>query len=232
MEFHSDYCFKDRKTKAQYVWEKYHKILNGRILDVGADECYLKQHLPSHVEYIGIGLGGSPDIQINLEIDKIPFDDKSFNCVLCLDVLEHLDNIHEMFDELCRVTDRYLIISLPNPWSSFFKKLRYGEYTSGQMMKFYGLPLEKPIDRHKWFFSIDEAERFIRYRALKNSMHIVHIDYGISNVKTLKLWNKFQYFITFLCSHFLLLKFRYLQKNLFTNSIWVVLEKESVNNQV
>ncbi len=177
MQFVTSFRYSDRVSKARYVWLKYRPILKGRILDVGADECHLKQHLPEDTEYCGIGLGGSPDRQVDLEKEGIPFPDDSFDCVLCLDVLEHLENIHALFDDLCRVTRRYLIISLPNPWSRLWHTLAGGDYRPGQALKFYGLPLERPEDRHKWFFSSEEAERFILYRAGKNGMRVVQMDY-------------------------------------------------------
>ena len=170
--FHTDYYYTDRETKAKYIWLKYQPILYGSILDVGADRCYLKQYVASNGDYMGIGLGGHPDMQVNLDKEKIPFSDNTFDCVLCLDVLEHLDNIHEVFDELCRVTRRYVIISLPNPWADFYKMLRFEDYRPGQAMKFYGLPLEPPEDRHKWYFSNEEAQKFILYRGAKNNMRV------------------------------------------------------------
>jgi len=176
MKFHTDYRYSDRITKAKHVYKKYNAILNGRILDVGADECYLKEHLGAKTQYTGIGLGGNPDIMVDLERGFIPFPDDSFDCVLCLDVLEHLENIHETFAELCRVTRNYLIISLPNPYRDFYDMLRSGKYEPGRPMKFYGLPAEKPEDRHKWFFSFEEAENFIRYNAEKHGMEVLQID--------------------------------------------------------
>jgi SAM-dependent methyltransferase len=176
-KFSTDYRFTDRETKAYYVWLKYQSILKAcKILDVGADECHLTKHLPSTSQYWGIGLGGSPDQQVNLEKEVIPFPDRSFDCVLCLDVLEHLDNIHAVFDEICRVSSRYVIISLPNPWEGFLAMLQAADYKPGIPIKFYGLPLEKPEDRHKWFFSIQEAENFIRYRAALNGMAVLEMD--------------------------------------------------------
>jgi SAM-dependent methyltransferase len=132
--FHTKYEYKDRETKAKYVWLKYRPILKGKILDVGADECYLRQYLDNPASYLGIGLGGNPDQKVDLERESIPFPDNSFGCVLCLDVLEHLDNIHKVFDELCRVSRRYVVISLPNPWASFWSILRSGGYQPDQPM--------------------------------------------------------------------------------------------------
>lgn len=177
MRFHTDFRYTSRQDKPEYVWRKYIEILRGRILDVGADECGLKEFLPEGTEYIGIGLGGSVDVQCDLEKEKLPYEENSFDCVLCLDVLEHLDNIHQVFDELCRVTKRYLIIALPNPWASFMRMLRGGYYKHSELpMKFYNLPTVCPGDRHKWFYGAHEAERFVMERGRMNHMEILQVD--------------------------------------------------------
>ncbi len=46
LEFQTDYRYSDRMIKSGYVWLKYQPILKGCILDVGADECYLKVFRP------------------------------------------------------------------------------------------------------------------------------------------------------------------------------------------
>ena len=177
MQLHTDFKYTSREDKPEYVWRKYREILQGRILDVGADECGLKKFLPVEVEYTGIGLGGSVEVEIDLEKEKLPYVDNSFDCVLCLDVLEHLDNIHEVFDELCRVTRKYLIISLPNPWASFMGMLRGGYYKYTELpMKFYNLQTDPPQDRHKWFYGVHEAERFLKKRGRMKGMEVLPRD--------------------------------------------------------
>lgn len=221
LTFYTDYSYSDRETRARYVWLKYQPILTGRILDVGADECYLRQFLGEDTEYWGIGLGGNPDQQVDLEKEKIPRPDNAFDCVLCLDVLEHLDNIHEAFDELCRVSRRYVIISLPNPWSSFWTMLRAGDYRPGQPMKFYGLPPEPPADRHKWFFSNEEAKNFVSYRATKNGMRVLQMDnYGNTGK------GGWKHLLQNLAIRTLLNKDLNVE-NLHTGTLWAVLEKET-----
>jgi hypothetical protein len=176
MDFFCDYKYKDRESKSQFVYEKYKSILINSVLDIGADQCYLRKYLPVEVKYTGIGLGDSPDlIKINLEKQPISLPDNSFHTVICLDVLEHLENIHEIFDELCRVSSRYVIISLPNPWCDFMHCLQFKKYNEAQNMKFYGLPKEKPIDRHKWFYPPSEAREFIEYKSLRNKMKIIDL---------------------------------------------------------
>jgi hypothetical protein len=176
-QFFTDFKYTSREDKPEYVWQKYREILQGKILDVGADQCGLKKLLPGGTEYTGIGLGGTVDVEIDLEKDKLPYEDNSFDCVLCLDTLEHLNNIHAVFDELCRVTSQYLITSLPNPWASFISMLRMGYYKHTELpMKFYNLPTDPPEDRHKWFYGLHEAERFLRERGRRNGMEILQLD--------------------------------------------------------
>lgn len=225
MKLNSGCEYHDRKSKAKYVYDRYKKFLEGMILDVGADQCYLKEHLTEETKYVGVGLGNTVDINMNLEKQKIPFEDSSFDCVLCLDVLEHLDNIYDVFDDICRVTKKYIIISLPNPHSVFWYYLMHGDYEENQHMKFYGLPVEKPDDRHKWFFSTQEAKNFIKYRARKNNMEIIQIDLEGGGIPKTNIIRK------------LILKFAFKKhlkllynKNLYSGTLWVVLKKRSLND--
>jgi SAM-dependent methyltransferase len=158
------------------VWEKYQTILQGQILDVGADECHLRQRLGVPESYTGIGLGGKPDIEFDLEQGALPFADRSFDCVLCLDVLEHVDDIHGLFDELCRVSRQYVVVALPNAWVALYRRLTKGDRPEDQPLRLYGLPLERPVDRHKWFFSAEEATNFILSRSAKNGFRTVQVD--------------------------------------------------------
>ena len=175
--FFTSFKYTSREDKPEYVWRKYREILQGEILDVGADQCGLKKFLPEGTKYTGIGLGSEVDVKIDLEKGRLPYKDNSFSCVLCLDTLEHLDNIHEVFDELCRVTSKYLIISLPNPWASFTGMLRGGYYKHTELpMKFYNLPTEPPEDRHKWFYGAHEAEKFLNQRGKRNGMEVLQLD--------------------------------------------------------
>lgn len=176
-KFSTKFLYTNRKTKSNYVWLKYQSILKNSVLDVGADECHIMKYLNSDVKYTGIGMSGSLDVFVNLERGYIPFKNDMFDCVLCLDVLEHVENIHDVFDELCRVSRKYVIISLPNPWKGFYSILGNGPYDLERSLKYYNLPKEAPEDRHKWFYSPREANEFVRYRASKNNMRVLQIDW-------------------------------------------------------
>jgi SAM-dependent methyltransferase len=215
--YQTSYRYKDRETKAQYVWLKYREILEGkRILDVGADKGYLRQHLDTASTYLGVGLGDGPDRKVDLESGRLPFEDNSFDCVLCLDVLEHLEKIHAIFDELCRVTKAYVIISLPNPLGTLYTLLQQGDYRPGEFMKFYGLPLDPPPDRHRWFFSYEDAEKFVIHRAGVNGMRVIQVDPEWVN-KRKSFWKEL--------AQVILLRRDLNQKNLHWGPLWAVLQK-------
>ena len=137
----------------------------------GGQKRYLKE---SSYKVTEVDIDGDNDFNIDLDsINKLPFENNSFDCVICLDVLEHLENFHLILDEINRVSNKYIIISLPNCFVSFFNillnKKTNNRQNNGYHDKFYGLPFNKPIDRHRWFFSINDIESFfINYASKKN----------------------------------------------------------------
>jgi len=164
--------YSSREERANFIALEYKDFLKGKILDVGCGDKYLRKYLPKEVEYIGIDIAEvSPDVFIDLEKEKIPFTNDYFDCVVCTDVLEHLDNIHEIFNELIRVSKKYIIISMPNCYAANFKEIITGKGGT----KYYGLPLEKPQDRHKWFFNYEEAKNFIINKTKQNNAKIINI---------------------------------------------------------
>lgn len=176
MKFETKLNYTCREDKMAYVYDKYKELFSKSVLDVGADECHLMKFLEENVEYKGIGLGtDNPNlIAVNLEEKSIPLESNSYETVMCLDVLEHLENIHDVTDELMRIADKYLLISLPNPYQDFIEYMKNGKYMGREKdMKFYGLPKERESDRHKWFYSYSDAVSFMNYKAEKNGFKVI-----------------------------------------------------------
>lgn len=73
-----------------------------------------------------------PTIEVGCHsIDNLPFDNDNFDLVLCLEVLEHLEDPGAALDELARVSRRNVIVSTPHePWFRLGSLLR-GKYVSG-----------------------------------------------------------------------------------------------------
>ena len=163
--------FADRARRSAYIAERFRTYLAGKVLDVGCDRAVLKTLIPS-LDYTGIDIGGTPDLKLDLDrIDKLPFPDGAFQCVVCSDVLEHLNNLHHIFDELVRVAAGHLVLSLPNNWSVARLPIERGTGSFGK----YGLPVEPPVDRHKWFFSLAEGREFIEAQTRRHPIAVVEL---------------------------------------------------------
>ena len=148
--------FKTRKSRTDFVNLHYSPFFGNNILDVGCFEAPLR-HLVKNINYTGVDIAGDPDIQLNLEeVSLLPFIDNQFDFVMCIEVLEHIDNLHQIFDDLFRVSKKYILVSLPNCWGVARRKIERGK----GHFSHYGLPLDKPIDRHKWFVNITQSRKF------------------------------------------------------------------------
>jgi len=91
------------------------------ILDVGCGKGFFLNMLPA--KYQRLGLDSSSEVlryvktrTILGNIAKLPFPDRSFDLVTCLEVLEHLpDGVYrEAINEIERVARKYIILSVPN----------------------------------------------------------------------------------------------------------------------
>jgi SAM-dependent methyltransferase len=101
--------------------------------------------------------------KIDLENAKLPYKNGEVDVAVCSHVLEHIDNAHSLTDELLRVA-KNVVVLLPNSilWTTVAKvALRRS------LAPMVGLPLEKPIDRHRWVYTVGEATRWMRHVAGK-----------------------------------------------------------------
>ncbi len=208
--------FPSRESRSKFVATRFNEYLDKSVLDVGCFEAPLRDLLRS-ASYTGIDIAGRPDLIVNLErIDHLPFADNAFTCVLCIDVLEHLDNLHTIFAELMRVSDRFIIISLPNCWCDARRPLERGK----GHFSHYGLPLHKPEDRHKWFFNFTEARQFIEGKA--EELHLSIEDMFIAEKPRNRILR-------------LLRRMRYpgdQYHNRYSRTLWVVLGKLHANSSI
>lgn len=181
MAFKKNYTyFENREQRAAFIAKTFATELaqSKRILDVGCDYNTLKKIVGDKV--LGVDLYGAPDIKIDFEKEQLrQFRDQEFDFVVCTEVLEHLDNLHAMTAELLRVSKRYVLVSLPNSHSIFTK---WNILFHGHAGKFYGLPLDQPEDRHRWFFSYNDVDRFFRATCdrepFRMNRKFLHINFG------------------------------------------------------
>lgn len=186
--------YRSRVERTEWITTRFKDVFSksSSVLDVGCWERDLATFLPEGATYYGIDIAGTPDEKIDLEkIERLPFGDSSYDTVACLDVLEHIENIHRISDELFRVAKQSVIITLPNPtrsiWNFIFKRKTDKGAGYGIYSKYYGLPLEVPEDRHRWFFTCDEAVRFVSHKAGQNgfSVSVVETDLDHKRITSL-----------------------------------------------
>lgn len=142
----------------------------GTLLDVGARDRVLGRLLDLQaLTYYSADLGPGYDYQLNLE-EKLPLADRSFDYVVALDVLEHVEHIHLAFQELARIARKCLIIALPNMatlprrWSFLWR----GNLDTGK----YDLFPEHQGDRHRWLTVYPEVNAFINANSTQAGLNL------------------------------------------------------------
>ena len=110
------------KNKMDFVEENI--LDNIKLLDVGCGEGnYFHLYEDLNIDYKGIDID-CPETKntIKCGAEKLPFKDKSFDMVVCMDVLEHVEDPFAAISEIHRVLKKKgeLIMSVPNyyfPWT-------------------------------------------------------------------------------------------------------------------
>ncbi len=92
-----------------------------KLLDIGAGEHLIKKFLPKNIKYISIDSIGKQNYNINLNSNKLPFKDKSFDIILCLETLEHILSPHNLMNEILRISknNSLFLLSMPNEYNFY-----------------------------------------------------------------------------------------------------------------
>ena len=137
------------------------------VLDIGCRDGILRKYLPQKMSYAGVDLSPGPNVTrvCNLE-QGIPFADASFDAVVALDVLEHVDNVWFAFDEMVRVARQQVMVVLPNSYH-FRERLRF---LRGREAGKYVLSPAPIQDRHRWLLSYQSAHSFCAHQAFRHGL--------------------------------------------------------------
>ena len=104
---------------------------DGKTLDIGCASSVYSKYFPNRV---GLDIKAGAGVDVVADAHKLPFDDESFNIVLCTEVLEHLHSPEIAINEMERVlikggklilTTRFIfpIHEAPN---DYFRYTKYG----------------------------------------------------------------------------------------------------------
>jgi|SaaInlStandDraft_5_1057022.scaffolds.fasta_scaffold04120_5 hypothetical protein len=143
------------------------------ILDVGCRRCDLKNVLTEGKEYYGCDLFQHEGlVEYVGDVMSIEFNRK-FDSVIALDIVEHVDNCHELMDKLFSLSNKYIIISLPNIYDIQHKYhfIRYN--TLGGK---YIFNTANSLDRHRWVMNYDEIYNFYTFYADKHNCKLTFKD--------------------------------------------------------
>lgn len=124
-----------------------------RVLDVGAKWGGLASHLPAGVAYTGLDLSeenvrkaaaAGVDIRHADVTKPLPVDDGAFDCIFCLELLEHLTAPLALLEELRRVLtpDGRAVVSVPSPysWVEVYREL-FGRHDSEGHLNAFTTPV-------------------------------------------------------------------------------------------
>jgi ubiquinone/menaquinone biosynthesis C-methylase UbiE len=94
--------------------------------------------LDQSIDSINLGKKLHPFIKFTKgSIYKMPYKDKEFDMVICLEVLEHLTQPKKALKEIIRISKMYCLISVPNePW------FRLANFIRGKNLKRWGNDIE------------------------------------------------------------------------------------------
>jgi hypothetical protein len=131
----------------------------GTLLDVGARDRVLAGVLPGNrIRYFSADVSSGCDYVIDLEA-PLTFEDRQFDFVVALDVLEHVEHIHAAFRELARIAGVGLVVALPN-MSALASRIAF--LARGRMAtRKYDLAPVHQGDRHRWLTVYDQMNAFI-----------------------------------------------------------------------
>lgn len=97
-----------------------------KLLDVGASNKVLKKITQKNISYESLDIKGKQDYIVNLDKERIPLKDNSFDIIVCIETLEHTLYPQKVMQELLRIAkdDALFILSMPNELN-FYIRLQY-----------------------------------------------------------------------------------------------------------
>ena len=99
----SYYNWSLREPLARWLEEEGGAAAGLRVLDVGCGDKPYLPYFASAAEYVGVDIDEASQPDLIGPVERLPVDDASFDLVLCIQVLEHVDDPTRAARELNRV---------------------------------------------------------------------------------------------------------------------------------
>ena len=160
----------------QFIAIKLGKLNNETILDIGCRDKIFKNYLQGDYKYLGVDYNphdrNTDFINHNLE-NGLPKNLEQINIINAADVLEHVENIHEIFNECFKIANKKISIALPN---MAYYKFRFKFAITGEISDKYIFKSNKVIDRHRWFPTYYNNLEFVK-KNTPNNWKTSHYNY-------------------------------------------------------
>lgn len=149
-------------NRTEYVAKKLGKLNGDKILDIGCREMILREYLQGSFNYFGLDYISSKSsdpnfINHNLE-EGLPKNLIEIDTIVALDVLEHIENIHDVYKDFFNITKKTVVVALPN---MAYYKFRINFLTKGILSGKYIFSEKKILDRHRWIPNYQSIDKFI-----------------------------------------------------------------------
>ncbi|MFH0854426.1 MAG: class I SAM-dependent methyltransferase [bacterium] len=107
--------FESHHTKT--LLEKNHRFIRGKLLDLGCGRCKYKQLVLQNADsYTGCDYYDHKNMDIKCSADNTPFEDDSFDTIICFQVLEHVLDPQKVIEESFRILKKGGYMLLSTPW--------------------------------------------------------------------------------------------------------------------
>lgn len=146
---------------------QYGHVVTGRMLDIGAGEVDRYARYFKFTERVTTDIQQGDNVDIVASADKLPFDDASFDSVVCTQVLEHVPYPQSVVDEMYRVLKPggSVLATIPQTTPLHEEPHDYYRYTK------YGI--QHLFERSG--FTISHIEQEAGYYALIAQLRIRHL---------------------------------------------------------
>lgn len=154
-------------NRNEFIANKLGFLNEETLLDIGCRDMILKNYLSGKFNYIGLDYTNNVNqsknfINHNLEYGIPKID--NIDIITAIDVLEHLENVHETFSSLFLLAKKKIVIALPNMG---YYKFRMHFFFTGYLSGKYNFSEKKIFDRHRWIPNYQSINCFIKANAPK-----------------------------------------------------------------
>jgi len=152
-------------NRNKFVAKKLGKLNGEKILDIGCRDKIFQTYLEGNYKYTGVDFDpkkpenvNTTDQIINHNLEKGLPVDFEYDIINALDVLEHVENIHELLNDIFLKSKKKISIALPNMG---YYKFRINFLLNGVLSGKYIFHEKKVADRHRWIPNYTTILKFI-----------------------------------------------------------------------